>query len=138
MRRGPFFAFLLLTSHRAWKWRKFLGLFKPKYVVLSLLFIGWTGSGGSTSARHPSSDDDDDDDSDRPVNQPHRSDDILYAATPSSASSVLMSHDGLEQSANTKRHHFFATAFPAAASRHRLDYSLYNRKRRGKSSCSLF
>ena len=51
-KRGPYAACLIVLSHRLWKWRRVLKLFRPKYIILSFLFIGWTGSGGATSRHH--------------------------------------------------------------------------------------
>ena len=44
-KRGPFGACVLFLVHRIFKWRRVLRLLKPKYLILSFLFIGWTGSG---------------------------------------------------------------------------------------------
>lgn len=46
-KRAPFLLLTSLFAHRAWKWRRVLKLVKPRYLIMSLLFVGWTGAGQS-------------------------------------------------------------------------------------------
>lgn len=47
-RKAPFVVLTTLAGHRLWKWRNVLKVLKPKYLVMSLLFVGWTGAGGQS------------------------------------------------------------------------------------------
>ena len=70
-KRAPFLAVAGVAFHRMFKWRKAIKLVRPRYLVMSFLFVGWTGgwSAGlldkiphaSVTEKHPLDDDDADD-----------------------------------------------------------------------------
>ena len=55
-KRLPFLGLAGLAGHRCWKWRRWLAVLRPKYLVMSLLFVGWTG--GFRGDHHRPDDDD--------------------------------------------------------------------------------
>jgi hypothetical protein len=42
-KRAPFLAVATVAFHRMFKWRRVIRLVRPKYLVMSFLFVGWTG-----------------------------------------------------------------------------------------------
>ncbi|KAJ8605577.1 hypothetical protein CTAYLR_000168 [Chrysophaeum taylorii] len=46
-KRAPFLVVASLLGRQLFKYRRMLRVFKPKYLLISLLFVGWTGSGQS-------------------------------------------------------------------------------------------
>ena len=42
-KRAPFLAVATVAFHRMFKWRRAIRLVRPKYLVMSFLFVGWTG-----------------------------------------------------------------------------------------------
>ncbi|KAJ1457584.1 Alpha/Beta hydrolase protein [Pelagophyceae sp. CCMP2097] len=52
-KRVPFLGLAAVASRYAWKWRKWVGIARPKYVLMSLLFVGWTGGWHALTGSHP-------------------------------------------------------------------------------------
>ena len=74
-RRAPFLAVATFGAHRVIKWRRALRLVRPRYLLMSFLFVGWTGgwsAGAFDGVRHARVtekrpfDDEDDEDEYRP------------------------------------------------------------------------